>query len=75
MKLPEMLFAMSYCLSGHHEVRIKAVDVYWDFLRSGPWRVENEFYRSNRKVYGDKTFAGIQSTIHNQRNLESDRSF
>jgi hypothetical protein len=65
MKLPETLFAMSYCPSGHPEVRIKAVDVYWDFLRSGPLRIENEFYRYSRKVYGDKTFAGIHSTIHN----------
>ena len=65
MKLPETLFAMSYCPSGHPEVRIKAVDVYWDFLRSGPLRVENEFYNYSRKVYGDKVFAGIHSTVHN----------
>ena len=65
MKLPETLFAMSYCPSGHPEVRIKAVDVYWDTVRSGPLRVENEFYRYSRKVYGDKTFAGIHSTVHN----------
>jgi len=65
MRLPGTLFAMSYCPSGHPEVRIKAVDVYWDFLRSGPSRIENEFYRYSRKVYGDKTFAGIHSTIHN----------
>ena len=65
MKLPETLFAMSYCPSGHPEVRIKAIDVYWDVVRSGPLLVENEFYRYSRKVYGDKTFAGIHSTVHN----------
>ncbi len=65
MKLPETLFAMSFCPRGHPEVRIKAADVYWDFLRSGPLRIENEFYRYSRKVYGYKTFAGIHSTIHN----------
>jgi hypothetical protein len=65
LKLPETLFAMSYCPSGHPEVRIKAIDVYWDFLRSGPLRIEKEFYRYSRKIYGDKVFAGIHSTIHN----------
>ena len=65
MKLPETLFAMSYCPSGHPDVRIKAIDVYWDFVRSGPLRVENEFYRYSRKVYGNKIFAGIHSTVHN----------
>jgi hypothetical protein len=64
-KLPETLFAMSYCPSGHPEVRIKATDVYWDFLRSGPLRIEDEFYDYSRKVYGDETFAGIHDTIHN----------
>jgi hypothetical protein len=64
-KLPETLFAMSYCPSDHPEVRINAIDVYWDFVRSGPLRIENEFYRYSRKVYGDKTFAGIHSTVHN----------
>ena len=65
MKLPESLFAMSYCPSGHPEARIKAIDTYWDFLRSGPVRIENEFYSYSRKVYGDKLFSGIHSTIHN----------
>jgi hypothetical protein len=65
MKLPDTLFAMSYCPNGHPEVRINAINVYWDFLRSGPLRIENEFYSFSRKVYGDRVFAGIHSTIHN----------
>jgi hypothetical protein len=65
MKLPETLFAMSYCPSGHPEARINATDMYWDFLRSGPLRIQTEFYRYSRLVFGDKTFAGIHSTIHN----------
>ena len=65
MKLPETLFAMSYCPTGHPEVRIKAIDVYWDFLRTGPLRIENEFYRYSRKIYGNRNFAGIHDTIHN----------
>lgn len=65
MKLPETLFAMSYCPKGHPEVRIKAIDVYWDFLRTGPLRIENEFYNYSRKIYGGQDFAGIHDTIHN----------
>lgn len=65
MKLPETLFAMRYCPSGRREVRIKAIDSYWDFLRTGPLRIENEFYRYSRKVFGDEVFSGIHSTIHN----------
>jgi hypothetical protein len=65
MKLPETLFAMRYCPSGHPEVRIKAIDVYWDFLRTGPLRIEDEFYNYSRQVFGDENFAGIHNTIHN----------
>jgi hypothetical protein len=56
---------MRYCPTGHPEVRIKAIDVYWDFLRTGPLRIENEFYNYSRKTFGDKVFAGIHDTIHN----------
>jgi len=65
MNLPETLFATRYCPAGHPEVRIKAIDKYWDFLRSGPPRIEDEFYKYSRKVFGDKNFAGVHSTIHN----------
>lgn len=65
MKLPETLFAMTYCPSGRPEVRIKATDMYWDFVRSGPLRIENEFYNYSRTVFGDHVFAGIHSTVHN----------
>lgn len=65
MKLPETLFAMSYVPAGHPEQRIKAIDEYWDFLRTGPLRIETAFFNYSRTVYGDKNFAGIHSTIHN----------
>lgn len=66
LKLPETLFAMSYAPAGQPEKRVKAIDVYWDFVRSGPLRIENEFYQRAREVYGDKVFAGIHSTVHNR---------
>ena len=65
MKLPGTLFAMSYAPAGHPEQRIKAIDEYWDFLRSGPLRIERSFYNYSHEVYGEKNFAGIHSTIHN----------
>lgn len=65
MKLPDTLFAMRYCPSGHPEVRIKAIDVYWDFLRTGPLRIEDEFYNYSRQTFGDKELAGIHNTFHN----------
>lgn len=65
MKLPDTLFAMRYSPAGHPEVRIQAINIYWDFLRTGPLRIENEFYNYSRKTYGDKVFAGIHDTIHN----------
>ena len=65
MKLPETLFAMRYSPSGHPELRIRAIDEYWDFLRTGPQRIELEFYSYSKKVFGDTTFAGIHDTIHN----------
>lgn len=65
MKLPETLFAMSYYPSGHPEARIKATDEYWDFLRSGPLHIQNEFYRYSQKIFGDKVLVGVHSTVHN----------
>ncbi|WP_263367405.1 hypothetical protein [Edaphobacter bradus] len=65
MKLPETLLAMRYSPSGHPEVRIRAIDKYWDFLRTGPQRIEMEFNNYSKKVFGETTFAGIHNTIHN----------
>lgn len=61
----ETLFNMRYSPAGHPEVRIRAIDVYWDHLRSGPLRIENEFYQHSRQLFGDGTFAGVHDTFHN----------
>lgn len=65
MPLDEALFNCRFAPEGHPEVRIRAIDEYWDFLRKGPLNVEQEFYRYSRQVFGDKTLAGIHNTYHN----------
>jgi hypothetical protein len=63
--LVRALFAARYAPAGHPEVRIRAIDQYWDFFRSGPLRIEQEFYDYSRQVFGDRNFAGIHDTYHN----------
>jgi hypothetical protein len=63
--LTQTLFETRYAPAGHPDVRIRAINIYWDFLRSGPLRIENEFYRSSRQVFGPKMLAGIHNTFHN----------
>lgn len=65
MSLAQALFDCRFAPAGHPEVRIRAIDEYWDFLRKGPLDVEQEFYRYSRQVFGDKTLAGIHDTYHN----------
>lgn len=63
--LAQALFATRYAPTGHPEVRIRAIDEYWDFFRGGPLRIEQEFYNDSRQVFGEKNFAGIHDTYHN----------
>lgn len=65
MNFTETLFNMRYSPVGHPEVRIRAIDLYWDHLRNGPLRIEEETYRYSRQVLGNNIFAGIHDTFHN----------
>ena len=65
MSLTKTLFETRYAPEGHPEVRIRAIDEYWDFQRTAPLRIEREFYNYSRQVFGDKNFAGIHDTFHN----------
>ena len=62
--LTQTIFETRYVPSGHPEIRINAIDQYWDFFRHGPLKVEQEFYSYSRQVFGDKTLAGIHDTFH-----------
>ena len=63
--LTQALFDTRYAPSGKPEVRIRAIDAYWDFFRQGPLTVENEFFNYSRHVFGANTMAGIHDTFHN----------
>ena len=65
MDLARTLFETRYAPQGHPEVRIRAIDQYWNFLRSGPQDSEREFYNYSRLVFGERNFAGIHNTFHN----------
>lgn len=65
LKLTDTLFATRYAPAGHPEVRIRAIDEYWDFQRKAPLQIEQEFFDYSRQVFGDKNFAGIHNTFHN----------
>jgi hypothetical protein len=66
MNFVQTLVDVRYNPAGHPEVRIRAIDEYWDHLRQGPLRIEQEFYRYSRLLFGDQTFAGIHDTFHNR---------
>lgn len=65
MNLTRTLFDTRYAPAGHPEVRIRAIDAYWEFFRKGPQRIEEEFFNDSRQVFGEKNFAGIHDTYHN----------
>ena len=70
MALERTLFDMRFAPEGKPEVRIRAIDRYFDVMRDGPLRVEKAFYKMSKEIFGPKTFAGIHNTYHN--GLESD---
>jgi hypothetical protein len=65
MDLTRTLLDTRYAPTGHPEVRIRAIDRYWDFLRAGPLDEERDFFNYSRQVFGAKTLAGIHNTFHN----------
>lgn len=70
MALERALFDMRFAPQGKPEVRIRAINSYFDVMRDGPLRVEKDFYKMSKEIFGPKTFAGIHNTYHN--GLESD---
>lgn len=63
--LAQALFDMRYAPEGKPEVRISAIDEYFDVMRQGPLRVEKQFYDMSKEIFGTNTFAGIHDTYHN----------
>jgi hypothetical protein len=65
MPLERALFDMRFAPEGKPEVRIRAINEYFDVFREGPLRVEQAFYKMSKQIFGPNTFAGIHNTFHN----------
>ncbi len=63
--LERALFDMRYAPEGKREVRMRAINRYFDVMRDGPLVVERAFYDMSKKTFGPNTFAGIHNTYHN----------
>jgi hypothetical protein len=70
LDLARTLFDMRYAPENHTEVRIKAIDTYFDVLRDGPLRVETAFRSESQKLFGASIFSGIHDTFHNSLNTD-----
>lgn len=60
------MFEMRFCPQGMDEIRIKAINNYWDVLRPSTVPVERFVEKQARKVFGEDMFMGVHNTFHNQ---------
>ncbi|MDR3260779.1 MAG: hypothetical protein LBT78_02985 [Tannerella sp.] len=60
-----LLFDMRYAPENKPEVRIKAINTYFEARTKGPLQPENFFYDYSKKLFGKDCFIGVHSTIHN----------
>lgn len=63
--LTRALFDGRYAPQGKPEVRMKAINEYMDFMRTGALRVETAVYNKSREIFGTRIFNGIHNTYHN----------
>lgn len=63
--LERVLFDMRYAPAGRPEIRVRAVNRYFDTLRQGPLLVEEAFVRTAKECFGPDTFIGVHNTYHN----------
>ncbi len=63
--LEKTLFDGRFAPEGKPEVRIKAINEYMEFMRTGALRVETAAYNKSRRVFGEQIFNGIHDTYHN----------
>jgi hypothetical protein len=63
--LEKLLFDGRYEPQGQPELRIKAINEYMWFMRTGPNRVEKAVYEKSREIFGKQIFNGIHNTYHN----------
>ena len=68
--LGRLLFDMRYAPEGEENVRIKAINLYFEQLRRFPLIVEKKVAEYAKEVFGQNTYIGVHNTFHN--NLDKD---
>jgi hypothetical protein len=61
----KLLLDMRYAPENKPQVRIKAINTYFEFLGKGPTQTEEDFYEYSKKLFGKDCFIGFHSTFHN----------
>lgn len=70
LDLATLLFDMRYAPEGKSEVRIKAINVYFDQMRKFPIYPEMQIEKYAKKLFGEDIYVGVHNTFHN--NLSED---
>ncbi|MBR6764643.1 MAG: hypothetical protein IKM13_12975 [Clostridia bacterium] len=68
--LIRILLDMRFCPEGRDEVRIGAINRYFDIFQHSTKRLETFVAEYSREVFGEEAFAGLHNTYHNH--LQSD---
>lgn len=68
--LIQTLFEMRFCPLGRENVRICAINRYFDVFRHSTKRMEQLIAEYSQKVFGENAFWGLHNTYHND--LQSD---
>ncbi len=70
LDLPRLLFDMRYAPEGKDEVRIKAINIYFDELKKLPLYTELQTEPHAKKLFGEDIYMGVHNTFH--QNLSED---
>lgn len=63
--MSDSFLSMRYMNDSNPASRIRSINRYMDIMRSGPLKVEKDFYRLSKEFFGDETFIGVHNTFHN----------
>lgn len=66
MDLKQAILEMRYVPQNNENVRMKAINYYFDVLKDGPIIVENFVNDYAKEVYGEHIFIGLHNTYHNK---------
>ena len=65
LDMDRLLFDMRYAPEGNPDVRIRAINTYFEKLRVFPMEVEKQVYEYGKKVFGEDAYIGCHNTFHN----------